>query len=420
MDMFKPVQFAMVGLGGYAKFVCELLLEFSGRAEAGITPINLLAVCEPDQATHAKEIAALRDRGVKVFDRYENLLAEPIDAVWLPLPIDLHRPFTEQALEAGKHVLCEKPAAGCVDDVDAMIAARDRSGKLVAIGYQDIYDPATLQLKRLLLGGVIGKIRRAVVWACWPRNRHYWQRSAWAGCMQRHGDWIMDSPPNNALAHQVNLMPFLLGDALWTSAIPTHVEAELYRAAAIENYDCGALQIAMAGGVELLALLTHACGQQIGPIVTIEGDEGVVRGDADSFVIESSQATETIARGSNSERNAHVLTRFASAIRSPQKGDVQPCTLEIARVQSVITSAASQACPVSNVPDSHIVMVEHEGGLVRAIGGIEKIFEGCAKHFQLPYKAKAAPWTRLAAGINVGGYNHFAGPAAIASASESD
>ena len=417
MGTLEPVQFATVGLGGYARFVCELLTKFSAGSQAAPPLLNLRAVCEPDQATHAEAIAALRHRGVKVFDRYEDLLAQPVDALWLPLPIDLHRPFTEQALAAGKHVMCEKPAAGCVDDVDAMITARDRSEKLVAIGYQDIYDPATLQLKRMLLDGVIGKIRRAVVRACWPRNKDYWHRSAWSGCLRRHGVWVMDSPANNALAHQVNLLPFLLGDAPWTSAVPVHVEAELYRAAAIENYDCGALRITMADGAEMLTLLTHACGRQIGPILTIEGDDGQVRGDREAFVIESPPASRTLPR--SREQHEYILPRFVDALDGLEANDAQPCTLEIARVQSVIVGAASQACPISDVVESHIVTTEFAERPVRAIEGIEKLFEQCAQRFELPHEA-GAPWTRPAAGMDVRSYNHFAGPAVVRSAGESD
>ena len=72
-----------------------------------------------------RELKAL---GVQTARTFEQLLELDIDAVWLPLPIDLHRPFTETALAAGKAVMCEKPAAGSVDDVDAMIAARIARG----------------------------------------------------------------------------------------------------------------------------------------------------------------------------------------------------------------------------------------------------------------------------------------------------
>jgi predicted dehydrogenase len=298
--------------------------------------------------------------------------------------------------------MCEKPAAGCVDDVDAMIAARDGGDKLVAVAYQDIYDPATLELKSMLLDGVIGTIRRACVWACWPRVRDYWQRCDWAGRMRRQGRWVMDSPANNALAHQVNLMPFLLGNALWTSAQPAHVHGELYRAAAIENYDCAALRTTMTDGVELLALLTHTCSGQIGPIVTLEGDGGTVHGDPDRFIIESPQASKSIA-----------------AIGDPEAHADELCTLEIARVQSVIVSAASQACPIRDVAESHIVTTQTEYGPVRAIAGIESVFEQCAGDFSLPHEAGVA-WARPGAAMATGGYNHFAGPAVVGSAGESD
>ena len=104
-------------------------------------------------------------RAFPVFARWEDLLAHPAEAVWLPLPIPLHRPYTEQALAAGKAVLCEKPAAGCVQDLDAMQDAQSRAGLPVAIGFQDIYEPTTLALKRALLdgrdrGGPVGNAHR--------------------------------------------------------------------------------------------------------------------------------------------------------------------------------------------------------------------------------------------------------------------
>src|SRR5205823_2302430 len=109
-----------------------------------------------------------------------------------PVPIHLHRRFTELALAAGKVVLCEKPAAGTVQDVDAMIAARDRSGLPVAIAYQHMYDPGILELKRRLLASDLGKIRSATVMGCWPRDSVYFSRNGWAGRLQFEGEWVLD------------------------------------------------------------------------------------------------------------------------------------------------------------------------------------------------------------------------------------
>ena len=139
----NPFRFGLVGLGGYAGSLCDVL---ESRFE-------LASVCEPDQTMHAAKIERLRSRGTVYFSDYDELLNSDIDGVVLPLPIDLHRPYTERACAAGKHVLCEKPAAGSVEDLDAMIAARDRAGVKVAIGFQHIYDDLSIKQKREILRG---------------------------------------------------------------------------------------------------------------------------------------------------------------------------------------------------------------------------------------------------------------------------
>src|SRR5215213_10100451 len=68
----------------------------------------------------------------KVYGSYEELLADPeIEAVYNPLPNHLHVPWSIRALEAGKHVLCEKPIALDAAEAQRLIEARDRSGRLV-------------------------------------------------------------------------------------------------------------------------------------------------------------------------------------------------------------------------------------------------------------------------------------------------
>src|SRR5207249_3033108 len=187
------------------------------------------------------------------------LLNLPIDAVWLPLPIDLHLPFTQKALDAGKSVLCEKPAAGCVDDVDGMIAARDRTRLAVAIGFQDIYQPAVAVLKQRIVDGEFGKPLTVRVTGCWPRSERYFARNAWAGRFRRDGCWVMDSPASNALAHFLHLALFLLGPTRQQSAHPDAVTAELYRANEIENYDTCSMRFVVDNNVPIYVAYTHAC-----------------------------------------------------------------------------------------------------------------------------------------------------------------
>ena len=84
----------------------------------------------------AKAKAAAAAHGIaKAYGSYDELLADPaIEAIYNPLPNQLHVPWTIRALEAGKHVLCEKPIALDAKEAEALVAARDRTGKLVAFG----------------------------------------------------------------------------------------------------------------------------------------------------------------------------------------------------------------------------------------------------------------------------------------------
>ncbi len=94
------------------------------------------------------------------FGSYEALLADPdIDVVYIPLPNSLHAEWTIKAVQAGKHVLCEKPLAVTVAEVDAVAAAAAEAGVVVAEAFMYRHHPQTLKVKELIAGGAIGQLR---------------------------------------------------------------------------------------------------------------------------------------------------------------------------------------------------------------------------------------------------------------------
>ena len=96
----------------------------------------------------------------RVHGSYEALLADPeVDAVYIPLPNHLHAEWTIKAARAGKHVLCEKPIALAVDEVDAMVAACREAGLVLAEAFMYLHHPQTLRVKELLDSGTIGTLR---------------------------------------------------------------------------------------------------------------------------------------------------------------------------------------------------------------------------------------------------------------------
>jgi predicted dehydrogenase len=96
----------------------------------------------------------------KTYGSYDELLADPtIEAVYNPLPNELHVPWTLRALEAGKHVLCEKPIALNAEEAEALIGARERSGKHVAEAFMVRFHPQWRRAHELCQSGAIGPLQ---------------------------------------------------------------------------------------------------------------------------------------------------------------------------------------------------------------------------------------------------------------------
>jgi D-xylose 1-dehydrogenase (NADP+, D-xylono-1,5-lactone-forming) len=118
----------------------------------------LAAVASRSQTTadaYAKEKKIPRVHG-----SYEALLADPeIDVIYNPLPNHLHAEWTIKAVEAGKHVLCEKPLALSVDEVDAIQAAARKYGRVVAEAFMYRHHPQTLKVQELVRSGSLGKVK---------------------------------------------------------------------------------------------------------------------------------------------------------------------------------------------------------------------------------------------------------------------
>ena len=119
---------------------------------------RLLAVASRSQSSadeYAREWEIPRAHG-----SYEALLADPeIDVIYNSLPNHLHAEWTIKALRAGKHVLCEKPFAITLQEVDAMIDAAQESGKVLAEAFMYRHHPQTLKVKEMIDSGAIGKLQ---------------------------------------------------------------------------------------------------------------------------------------------------------------------------------------------------------------------------------------------------------------------
>jgi len=150
METIKPLRFGVLGAAKIARAFI-----------AGVEPsklVQVVAVASRDLEKgrqFASEVGVPRAHG-----SYEALLEDPdVDAVYVPLPNTLHAEWVIKALDAGKHVLCEKPIAVTKAETIAMFEAARRNGVCLAEAYPYRAQEQTIALRRLLEEGAIGRVQ---------------------------------------------------------------------------------------------------------------------------------------------------------------------------------------------------------------------------------------------------------------------
>ena len=262
----------LCGVGGYGQtYARELLGNVHGvRWVGAVDPF-------PESAPNKSDIDAA---GIPWFGSLEGFYRNnAADLCIIASPIAFHAPQAILALGRGSHVLCEKPVAALPSEAAVMAAARDKAGKFLGIGYQWSYSAAILRLKRDIAAGVYGKPVSLRTRVLWPRDRAYFRRGiGWAGCRRdQAGRWFLDSVANNAAAHYLHNMFYILGKP-GGSALPDTLRAVLMRANPIEMYDTAFL-LMKCEGADIGFIATHAGEAEGGIACRFEFEGGVVAFD---------------------------------------------------------------------------------------------------------------------------------------------
>ena len=137
----------------------------------------------------------------------KEMLKNPdIDVIHICTPHYLHAEMAIDALNAGKHVLCEKPMALSEADALQMMRARDRSGKQLGICFQNRYNQASVYMKKLLEEGGLGPVAGARGQVTWDRKpTEYYTQSPWRGRWATEGGGVLI----NQAIHTFDLMQWL-------------------------------------------------------------------------------------------------------------------------------------------------------------------------------------------------------------------
>ncbi len=156
-----------IGILGAARIARKFVEGVHGSARVQVVAVAARA------RPRAEEFAAAT--GVpQVFDSYDALLASnAVDAIYNPLPNALHAEWSIRAMDAGKHVLCEKPLAASRAEAEAMFAAARRNNVCLAEAFPYRSQPQTLRMQQLIQGGAVGRVR--MIWGTFAftlANRH--------------------------------------------------------------------------------------------------------------------------------------------------------------------------------------------------------------------------------------------------------
>lgn len=137
----------VIGAGAMGKNHIRIYSEMPDVELAGISDIDRALV---------EELA--EQYQTKAFTDYKELLAEGLDAVSIVVPTKMHRQVAIDAIDAGAHVLVEKPIADTVENADAIIKAAKDKKRLAMVGHIERFNPAVIKLKEIIDSGLLGKI----------------------------------------------------------------------------------------------------------------------------------------------------------------------------------------------------------------------------------------------------------------------
>lgn len=255
--MNQKIRFAIVGCGRIGTRHAEHISRLG----------ELVALCDT-KPERSSELAARYQ--VPDFSNLEELLRQAqADVISICTPNGTHAEQTIRSLNAGFHVLCEKPMAINVYDCGAMINAAEKAGKRLFIVKQNRFNPAVAELKKLVDEGRLGRILSAQLNCFWNRNFNYYQHSDWKGTLAQDGGTLYTQ-----FSHFIDLLYWILGDVDDVSAIIANGAHQKV----IEFEDSGVVTLKFYGGTLATVNYTvNAFGKNMEGSLTLFGEKGTVK-----------------------------------------------------------------------------------------------------------------------------------------------
>jgi UDP-N-acetyl-2-amino-2-deoxyglucuronate dehydrogenase len=257
MNYMKDVNFAIVGCGRIAQRHAEHISN-NGR---------LKAVCDIE---FAKAVELGKKYDASTYDSIDTLLAneKDLDVISVCSPNGLHAEHSIKSLDAGFHVLCEKPMAINVHDCGEMIKAAERNNKRLFAIKQNRFNPPVAAVKKAIDEGKLGKIYSIQLSCFWNRNEDYYKNS-WKGTKILDGGTLYTQ-----FSHFIDLLYWIVGDVKRAHAITGNFAHQNI----IEFEDTGVVALEFYNGtIGTINYTVNSFGKNMEGSLTIFGEKGTVK-----------------------------------------------------------------------------------------------------------------------------------------------
>ncbi|WP_299037673.1 Gfo/Idh/MocA family protein [uncultured Pseudokineococcus sp.] len=275
-----------------------------GKLVSELDRLELVAVADHD-VERARELTDLRG-GAPFRDVAEVLAATDVDVVAVCTPTGAHGEVAVAALDAGKHVVIEKPAEVTLERIDEIIAAQQRAGTLVTVISQHRFDRSTEIVADAIAGGRLGRLTSGIASIDWWRGQSYYDSGQWRGTWELDGGGAL----MNQGVHTVDLLVAALGEPVEVFAYTGLLAHE-----GIEVEDVAVGVVRFASGALGVLHGSTAAFPGMSARLQVHGDRGsaVIDDDRLVYIHESSseEPGEDRAYGANGDDSTNQVSRYA-------------------------------------------------------------------------------------------------------------
>jgi predicted dehydrogenase len=234
--------------------------------------VRMVAACDPRTDRATAKIAEYRhafpEARVAGYADYRTMLAEAKpDIVTVATESGYHSRIAIDCLEAGCHVICEKPMALSTKDADAMNEAARKAGKKLAVCFQNRFNAPVRRLRRAYEEGRFGRMLHGMVQVRWNRNEAYYSEAPWRGTWALDGGTLM-----NQCTHGIDLLQWMMGE----DAVRVQAQTRRFlRPIEAEDFGCAIVEFA-SGAVGIIEGTADVYPSNLNETLSLFGEKGSV------------------------------------------------------------------------------------------------------------------------------------------------